>query len=609
MKTKSSLRWLVMVLVGALAVWWFARGDRASPPAVATMPAPSDKAPPPAQAAKRSPARATVNASDTSDGSGIIDGRVLDGVTHQGVPDAELTFLGDGGVSTFRTSSDGTFILTPAVTGTFVLSTITAAGYLPYAPEFGHASVRLTLARGQSVHGVTLLLYPAVDYEGLVVDARGTPITGARVRLLGSPAGEQVLEGPAPEWQTGPDGHFTFQAADRSVLEASRGNARAWASVDRNVRIMKKLTIQLGHAPPRDATITGHVRDTSGAPIAGALVRASPSTYFGSVAAVFATTDPDGAFILAGTDRASYDLFAEAEDHVRTVRENILGGSRNIELTLDAGLPLAGQVVDAKGVPVPVFTLAVRRRAGVARALVTSQSLIDPQGRFAVRVPRGDYDLLASTHGPARGTPTQAAAGTTDVRIVLGSGATLRGKVIASDDHAPIGDATIAYETMQGGLRQLPGAPIAITRADGTFELTAIAPGPLALRIDASGYHAKIEAMTARDGAALGPITIELHKVDLDDFPRTEMVGIGVGLSPEGDALHVDRVVPGSSAFDAGLGFGDHIIAVDGVPVAPLGVEGTLARLRGPPGTTVTLTLRRDGHNVQLVLELRLLQT
>jgi len=157
--------------------------------------------------------------------------------------------------------------------------------------------------------------------------------------LLGSPAGEQVLETLAAEWKTGPDGRFTFQAADGAVLEASRGTTRGWAHVDRNVTILKKLTIQLGHAPPRDATITGHVRDTSGAPIADALVRASPSTYYGDVATVFATTGPDGAFTLAGIDRAAYDLSAEAEDHVRGVRANILGGSRNVELTLDAGLP------------------------------------------------------------------------------------------------------------------------------------------------------------------------------------------------------------------------------------------------------------------------------
>jgi len=56
-----------------------------------------------------------------------------------------------------------------------------------------------------------------------------------RVRLL-SPPGEPVLES-GPEWKTGSDGRFTFQAAAGAVLEASRGALRGWAHVDRNVLI------------------------------------------------------------------------------------------------------------------------------------------------------------------------------------------------------------------------------------------------------------------------------------------------------------------------------------------------------------------------------------
>jgi Carboxypeptidase regulatory-like domain/PDZ domain len=606
-KTKSQVVWVVVIvlalmLAGGLALWWLTRGDRA--PSPVSSPVVATKSTPPSRASKARPPAQAARPSDAD--SGVIDGRVLDGMTHEGVPNAELTFLGDGAVSTFRASSDGTFVLTPSVTGSFVLSTITAPGYLPYASDLGRSGVHVTLAHGQAIHGVTLLLYPAVDYQGLVIDARGAPVAGARVRLLGSPAGEAMPENLAAEWKTGSDGHFTFQAADDFVLEASHGTTRGWAHVDRNVKILKTLTIQLGHSPPNDATITGRVHDPSGAPIADAMVRAAPSIRFGNVGTVFATTGPDGTFRLAGVDRASYDLIAEATEHVRAVRSNILGGSRDIELTLDAGLPLAGQVVDSRGAPVPVFTLLVRRRAGAARPVVATQSLIDPQGRFAVRVPQGDYELLASAQAWARSTPVEAAAGTTDVRVVLGSGATLRGKVVAIDDHTPIGNARVTCETPGGGTSVLLAEPGAVTRPDGTFELTGISAGPLSIWVRAEGYYAKIEAaMTARDDAVLGPLTVELTRVDPEEATLTELVGIGVNLSPDGDALLVTRVLPGSGAFDVGLGFGDRVVAIDGLPVAPLGVEGAIARIRGVAGTTVTLTLRRDGQDVQLIVERR----
>jgi hypothetical protein len=426
--------------------------------------------------------------------------------------------------------------------------------------------------------------------------------------MLGASAGEP-LPGQGAEWRTGGDGRFTFQAPEDAVLEASRGAARGWAHVDHDVAALKKLTIQLGHAPG-DATITGHVRDRSGAAVGDALVRATPSLQVRGVASAFAITGADGGFTIAGVDRASYDVSADADDHLTALRFNVLGGSRDVDLVLETGVMLSGQVVDARGAPVPVYTLMAMRIAGAARPIVVERSLIDPQGRFAVRVPRGDYDVLAFAHGCARGTPTRATAGAGEVRVVLGAGATLRGRVLAADDHTPIASASIACEV--GRVRRdlpLPN-PLAVTRADGTFELPDLAAGPLAIRIRANGYHDRVEgAMTVRDGAALAPIAIELSRIDPDDLGHTEMVGIGVDLTGDGDVLRITRVLPGSGAFDAGLGFGDRIVAIEGVPVARLGVDVAIGQLRGAPGTLVTLTVRRDGRDLQIVIDRRLLRS
>lgn len=113
--------------------------------------------------------------------------------------------------------------------------------------------------------------------------------------------------------------------------------------------------------------------------------------------------------------------------------------------------------------------------------------------------------------------------------------------------------------------------------------------------------------MTARDGAVLGPVAVELTRLGPGIPPGTDGVGVGIGMIPDGDALQVVRIVPGSGAFDAGIEFGDHIIAIDGVPVIQLVVDRAFASLRGQPGTTVALTLRRADQYVQLVVERRLL--
>ncbi|TMQ11159.1 MAG: carboxypeptidase regulatory-like domain-containing protein [Deltaproteobacteria bacterium] len=461
---------LLLVLVAGLAAWWLVRGDHAPsppPPRVAAAPAPAAAATVPAV-----PPRVT-RAAEPDDTDGVIDGRVVNGETHAGVPDAELSFAGEGMESTFRTSSDGTFELTPTVTGSFALSSVTAPGFLPYTPARGNAGMRVTLARGRSVHGVTLVLYPAVDYQGRVIDERGAPVAGARIRLVSSHAGEQMPENLTAEWRSDADGRFTFQATDDSLLEASRGSLRAWGRVDRFVTIQKQLTIQLGRALPRDATITGHVRDGRGAPIAEALVRASS---FGAVPTAFAASDAGGAFTLANVDRAAYDVSAEAEDHLRAVRVNVLGGSRNVDLVLDTGLPLAGHVVDGRGAPVPVFTLIAMRRAGSARPVLANQSLVDPQGRFSVRVPAGDYDLLVSARGWARSTQAQATAGATDVRIVLGAGAILRGRVVAARARSPAPMARSSWPASPPDRSRSASSPTAITPGSRTRCRRARAP-------------------------------------------------------------------------------------------------------------------------------------
>ncbi|MFO1539770.1 MAG: S41 family peptidase [Chloroflexota bacterium] len=70
------------------------------------------------------------------------------------------------------------------------------------------------------------------------------------------------------------------------------------------------------------------------------------------------------------------------------------------------------------------------------------------------------------------------------------------------------------------------------------------------------------------------------------------VTGIGVLVDSRFGLPEIVSVVPGSPADAAGIGLGDRIVAVDGVPTERMGEGELVAAVRGPEGTVVSLVLR-----------------
>lgn len=90
----------------------------------------------------------------------------------------------------------------------------------------------------------------------------------------------------------------------------------------------------------------------------------------------------------------------------------------------------------------------------------------------------------------------------------------------------------------------------------------------------------------------LSPSELQALKADL----AGEVVGLGVQISVDEAAglANVDGVVPGSAAERAGLAVGDKILRLDGKPLRGLNTGEVARWMRGPAGTSVTLTILRD---------------
>ncbi|HEY0252606.1 MAG TPA: sigma-70 family RNA polymerase sigma factor, partial [Kofleriaceae bacterium] len=402
-KAKSQLVALLvlLLLVGGAVTYWITR-TRDAPVANQDVPvvAPTNIAlPPKPPIANPLPGQGRAIATADVAPGGIVAGRVINWSTGDGVVGAELTFASDEGALTIRSTENGAFELAPPAPTQLTLATIAAPGFLPYAPEYSHSPIHVALAKQQAVRGLTVFLFPALDYNGIVVDDKGAPVAGAKVKLLGTPEGEQQIDKLATEWTSAKDGTFTFHAADEAVLEATLGNRRGWASLASTAQVTHTLTIAIKEAPARDATITGHVVDEAGKPLADVLVRALPffNEPFGAEpanlavakppamlrATILATTGPDGAFSLDHLDRNAYELLAEADGHA-TTRQRADGGAKDVVITLATGIELTGTVVDKHDAPIPSFTLSVYRRQGARRGLEAATSIVDPHGHFTI---------------------------------------------------------------------------------------------------------------------------------------------------------------------------------------------------------------------------------
>lgn len=84
-------------------------------------------------------------------------------------------------------------------------------------------------------------------------------------------------------------------------------------------------------------------------------------------------------------------------------------------------------------------------------------------------------------------------------------------------------------------------------------------------------------------------------------------VGIGVTITvmEDNSGFEIMEVTPGSSAEEAGLKIGDVIVAIEGQPTAGMTTTEGRDLVRGDEGTTVKLTLDRDGVELERNVERR----
>ena len=95
----------------------------------------------------------------------------------------------------------------------------------------------------------------------------------------------------------------------------------------------------------------------------------------------------------------------------------------------------------------------------------------------------------------------------------------------------------------------------------------------------------------------------EFHELEVED--KGEFSGIGIEIEQEGGVVRVISPMDNSPAVRAGIKAGDTIIGLNGKSVLGLSTERMNDQLRGPPNTSITLTINRVGVDHPLIFRLR----
>lgn len=565
--------------------------------------------------------------------------RVEDAATKEPVSQAMVT-LAEEGLSSFPlegvTGKDGRVTLGPYTRGAITVSA-RAEGFVARSgvrPESDRDEVEVGLVRGGTV-------------VGRVRDARGYPIDGATVRVLGNdergmpidddpqatsfrdahfaatltgprplvPAGELgVVPGPVPPIPHGaaPSGAALPSAIPRVVAEpwvsGRDGTFRATPVTPGRVRALVRhpqyveaLTETVALAPGGEVTldvillrggsVEGKVVDTRGRGVAGARVFALATN--GTLERTVSTAS-DGSFAFASLPREVTFQVTRDDDRAgattRLQAEVPEGGRTRVEIVLpEAREPLPVTVRDARGRGIENAQVsAVSTSAGEA-ARVTAFS--GRSGETTLAGVRG-LPLRLEVHAPEHASRiVMVPADRSEVFVTLTPAESLTGSVWKNRREALAG-AEIA-------VRDETGVHRARATDGGDFTVRGLSAGPARLSIRAKGRaplerDIVVDTMEGRRPTALGRLelaeggSIEGRVVDGrgDPVPHAR-----VGLAPLPTYLPAGVAVPGLVLTDARGAFvledlaeGSHVLEA----LAPDGGRGRASGIRVASGRVTT---------------------
>ena len=563
---------------------------------------------------------------------GVRAGASLRGTarTASGAPvdEARISLRSSGGAA--RGQRTGGYTLSRP-DGSFVLDGLLPGGYTVSASASGERTITpppTVTVPASGAATLELVFAASGEVGGTVLDSRGAPVAGARVRVSATAGswGDAAL--------TSDDGSFVVRGVEPGTrrVTASRGwdELRRPGSTDDD-RQGQTVTVVAGQRASARlvveadvGVITGTVKDDRGEPIGDAWLSATRESDAKGAAAGGAMrsgrwlwgssdrpviTAVDGSFTITELAPGSYTVRAYRRGGGEAAVEHVaVGGTASLVLRTTGAI--TGTVAMPDGRVPDEFTIDLRDpTTGVSRF----EQFYRTEGRFALReLPAGQFRLSAAAAGARASLEVALTSGERKdgVAIALVANLRVRGRFVDLDTKAPVAGLRGTISAVRGGddmsfaFGPADDAKLDISGDDGRFTL-ANAPSGLCylsgLPIDRGSTYSMarwVVEVAGADEVDVGDIPVAKRRLNPGEEPGTfgwRFVDALPDADPRTRTLALSFVEPGGPAATAGLVVGDVITSVDGHDIG--GVRFNLSRvlLRVKAGTPVTLGLARGG--------------
>lgn len=359
---------------------------------------------------------------------------------------------------------------------------------------FGRAVRGLDLQPGENV--VDFQLDGGGEVSGLVVDGLGSPVAGARVRLLA-----KSRSGQPAQTLSQPDGRFTVQGLSAGTYDVS-------ASKEGLGQTRTPVSVQVGEAAGQEVVLElvryGVIRGRILGLDAEDLVRVRLSIAWAPAEA--AQVSYDGSYRISdvppGTWRVAAQLPRTGRQAESEVTVDAETGEGRLDLDFRQGLTLSG-VVRRNGKPLAGASVAATGKAGAP-----SWSETDPEGRFSLQGLSHDSYLLEVSDFRTGLFHSREIDLQENQRVLIDlKTGTLSGVVRDARSGEPVPQAEVSVLPATGSLQ---GRQNTVTGLDGSFSLSELSLGSWSLSVIGPGFQT-LKQVVSISGSEAREISLTLQ--------------------------------------------------------------------------------------------------